>query len=140
MNGKTALVTGGIGGIGSAICTELAAQGHRVVAGYYPAEAQAAQQWQEAMREQGLDVGIAAGDVADFDDARRMVDEVRECFGPIAILVNCAGGGGRTDVGMVRSFSDTWPSDWAIAPRSCASRWDGCEGIGSSRERSCRRP
>jgi acetoacetyl-CoA reductase len=77
MNGKTALVTGGIGGIGSAICAELAAQGRRVVAGYYPAEAQAAQQWQEAMREQGLDVGIAAGDVADFDDARRMVDEVR---------------------------------------------------------------
>ncbi|MFH1006371.1 MAG: GH36 C-terminal domain-containing protein, partial [Candidatus Latescibacterota bacterium] len=34
------------------------------------------------------------------------------------IFENCAGGGGRTDVGMVRRFSHTWVTDWQVAPRS----------------------
>ncbi len=37
---------------------------------------------------------------------------------PNVILENCAGGGGRTDLGMVRHFSHTWVTDWQIAPRS----------------------
>ncbi|MFH1006934.1 MAG: glycoside hydrolase family 36 protein, partial [Candidatus Latescibacterota bacterium] len=37
---------------------------------------------------------------------------------PDVIFENCAGGGGRTDVGMVRRFSHTWVTDWQVAPRS----------------------
>ena len=37
---------------------------------------------------------------------------------PNVILENCAGGGGRTDIGQVRRFSHTWVTDWQIAPRS----------------------
>ncbi|NLG27967.1 MAG: hypothetical protein GX557_08655, partial [Chloroflexi bacterium] len=37
---------------------------------------------------------------------------------PHVILENCAGGGGRTDLGLVRYFSHTWVTDWQIAPRS----------------------
>ncbi|MBN1916977.1 MAG: alpha-galactosidase [Verrucomicrobia bacterium] len=37
---------------------------------------------------------------------------------PDVIFENCAGGGGRTDIGMVRRFSHTWVTDWQIAPRS----------------------
>jgi alpha-galactosidase len=37
---------------------------------------------------------------------------------PGVIFENCAGGGGRTDIGMVRRFSHTWVTDWQIAPRS----------------------
>jgi alpha-galactosidase len=37
---------------------------------------------------------------------------------PEVIFENCAGGGGRTDIGMVRRFSHTWVTDWQIAPRS----------------------
>jgi alpha-galactosidase len=37
---------------------------------------------------------------------------------PNVIFENCAGGGGRTDIGMVRRFSHTWVTDWQIAPRS----------------------
>lgn len=37
---------------------------------------------------------------------------------PNVIFENCAGGGGRTDVGTVRHFSHTWVTDWQIAPRS----------------------
>ncbi|MDD2503789.1 MAG: alpha-galactosidase [Clostridia bacterium] len=37
---------------------------------------------------------------------------------PDVIFENCAGGGGRTDVGMVSRFCHTWVTDWQIAPRS----------------------
>jgi alpha-galactosidase len=37
---------------------------------------------------------------------------------PSVIFENCAGGGGRTDIGMVRNFDHTWVTDWQIAPRS----------------------
>jgi alpha-galactosidase len=36
---------------------------------------------------------------------------------PNLILENCAGGGGRTDLGMLSRFHYTWISDWQIAPR-----------------------
>jgi alpha-galactosidase len=44
-------------------------------------------------------------------------DRLRARF-PDVIFENCAGGGGRTDIGMVRRFSHTWVTDWQIAPRS----------------------
>ena len=44
-------------------------------------------------------------------------DRLRARF-PKVIFENCAGGGGRTDIGMVRRFSHTWVTDWQIAPRS----------------------
>ena len=37
---------------------------------------------------------------------------------PEVIFENCAGGGGRTDLGMVRRFSHTWVTDCQIAPRA----------------------
>ncbi len=37
---------------------------------------------------------------------------------PNTIFESCAGGGGRTDIGLVRNFSHTWVTDWQIAPRS----------------------
>ncbi len=37
---------------------------------------------------------------------------------PHVLFENCAGGGGRTDLGMLQSFNHTWVSDWQIAPRS----------------------
>ena len=39
---------------------------------------------------------------------------------PDVVFENCAGGGGRTDVGMTRYFDHTWVTDWQIAPRSFA--------------------
>ena len=39
---------------------------------------------------------------------------------PQVVFENCAGGGGRTDVGFVRQFTHTWVSDWNRAPRSLA--------------------
>jgi len=44
-------------------------------------------------------------------------DRLRARF-PDVVFENCAGGGGRTDIGLVRRFSHTWVTDWQIAPRS----------------------
>lgn len=49
----------------------------------------------------------------------RMYDNLRRRF-PHVYFENCAGGGGRTDWGMMKNFTHTWVSDWQIAPRSFA--------------------
>ncbi len=91
MSKRVAFVTGGNGGIGSAICRELAAQGHVVVAGYFPPEKESAEAWQKQMQEQGSTIALCALDVADFADCERAVAQITDEFGSVDILVNCAG-------------------------------------------------
>ena len=88
---KVALVTGGIGGIGTEICKSLANQSRFVIAGYLPAERECAETWEAEMLGRGYDIGIAAGDVADFESARAMIADITSRYGRIEILVNCAG-------------------------------------------------
>ena len=91
MQQRIALVTGGAGGIGTEICKHLDRQGRHVVAGYLPAEEQAAISWQAARRAEGLRIELTAGDVSLFESSADMVRDVQERIGPIDVLVNCAG-------------------------------------------------
>ena len=89
---RVALVTGGVGGIGTAICKRLANDGHFVVANY--AIPGTEQKWTQAMSAAGLNGGssaLAFGDVADFDAMGKMVEAIEREHGPVEILVNCAG-------------------------------------------------
>jgi acetoacetyl-CoA reductase len=86
---RTALVTGGTGGIGTAIVRYLASQGHRVATNYRD-EARAAA-WREDMIRDGIDVVMVPGDVSDPVSAAAMVRAAEELAGPIEILVNNAG-------------------------------------------------
>jgi alpha-galactosidase len=52
-----------------------------------------------------------------YDTLYAIYDRLRSRF-PQVIFENCAGGGGRTDIGMVRRFGHTDVTDWQIAPRS----------------------
>ncbi|MCK7575485.1 MAG: beta-ketoacyl-ACP reductase [Chromatiales bacterium] len=88
---RIALVTGGIGGIGTAICTRLAKDGCTVVANCHPSEAAAAEEWKKARAAEGFDIAVITADVSSFDDSARMVKDITEQFGPVDILVNCAG-------------------------------------------------
>jgi acetoacetyl-CoA reductase len=89
MTQRTALVTGGTGGIGSAIVRHLAKQGHRVASNYRdPDKAEA---WRQAMAAEGIDVCLVAGDVTDPDACTAMVRAIEEKCGPVEILVNNAG-------------------------------------------------
>ena len=88
---KIALVTGGTGGIGTAICIGLAEQGRLVIAGYFPPEKEIAEAWQQARKAEGFDIEIVAGDVANFEASQQMITDIETRFGSIDILVNCAG-------------------------------------------------
>ncbi len=46
-----------------------------------------------------------------------IMDRLRTRF-PDVIFENCAGGGGRTDLGIMARFHTTWISDWMRAPRA----------------------
>jgi len=48
-----------------------------------------------------------------------MYRRLKERF-PDVVFENCAGGGGRTDLGMMKAFNHTWVSDWQKMPRSVA--------------------
>ena len=89
MTARVALVTGGTGGIGSAICRKLADMGHKVATNYRNEEKTLA--WQQQMREQGYDVTIVKGDVSSPEEAEALVREVEAKLGPVDILVNNAG-------------------------------------------------
>ncbi|HYD17629.1 MAG TPA: acetoacetyl-CoA reductase [Patescibacteria group bacterium] len=88
---KVALVTGGVGGIGSAICRELALKGQQVIAGYHPAEEQNAQARLAEWKQEGLSIDIASSDVANFDSCAKSAKEIQDKYGRVDVLVNCAG-------------------------------------------------
>jgi acetoacetyl-CoA reductase len=89
MTARVALVTGGTGGIGTAICRRLAQSGHRVATNYRNEEK--ARAWQAQMHDAGIEVALARGDVSTPEDAEKMVREVEQQVGPVDILVNNAG-------------------------------------------------
>jgi acetoacetyl-CoA reductase len=89
MNSHVALVTGGTGGIGTAICRKLADMGHRVATNYRNEER--ARAWQAQMKADGYDIVLVKGDVTSPDEAQAMVDEVASLLGPVEILINNAG-------------------------------------------------
>ena len=89
MTSRVALVTGGTGGIGTAICKRLAKAGHRVATNYRTEEK--ARAWEQAMRAEGFEFTLVPGDVSSPEDAEAMVRRVEEALGPVEVLVNNAG-------------------------------------------------
>ncbi|MEH6628958.1 MAG: acetoacetyl-CoA reductase [Motiliproteus sp.] len=90
MTKRIALVTGGTGGIGSAICTALADSGMRVVAGYSNEEK--AKAWQAEQHLAGYEFLIAQVDVTSLESCEACVKRVIELAGGyIDVLVNNAG-------------------------------------------------
>ncbi|MET0106482.1 MAG: acetoacetyl-CoA reductase [Sedimenticola sp.] len=103
---RVAVVTGGIGGIGTAICQRLANDGCQVVATYHPAEEERLAEWSAAREAEGLEIGLAAGDVSSAEDSARMMTEIEAQYGDVDILVNCAGI--TRDTTMKRMEPEQW--------------------------------
>jgi len=87
---RIALVTGGMGGIGTAICMRLAESGHQVVATHSPRNTRV-NEWLADMERQRLTFWAYPCDVADFDSAQECVARIQRELGPVDILVNNAG-------------------------------------------------
>lgn len=87
---RVALVTGGMGGLGEAVCIKLAALGYKVVTTHSPGNTKAAE-WLKAMQNMGYGFRAFPCDVADFDSCKACVDAVTKEVGPVDVLVNNAG-------------------------------------------------
>lgn len=110
MTQRVALVTGAMGGLGTAICQELARAGHKIVA-TYRAEADhsdaRAEAWRQEMAAAGFnDVICVAGDVSRYEDCVTLVAEAEAKAGHIDILVNNAG------ITRDRLFAKLDPEQW----------------------------
>jgi NAD(P)-dependent dehydrogenase (short-subunit alcohol dehydrogenase family) len=103
MTGQTALVTGGVRGIGLAICARLIARGVHVAAGY-SRNAEAAEAFLEAYGDSGATVH--QGNIGKDEDCERVIREVLERHGRLDILVNNAG------ITMDRTVRKMSPEEW----------------------------
>lgn len=93
LDGQAALVTGGYGGIGLAVCQGLAAAGARVaIAGR---DGQKAQRAAQAIRAAGGEAFPVRFDAMHAADIHRMTDEVASHFGRLDVLVNTVGGNSK---------------------------------------------
>ena len=105
MSKKIALITGGMGGLGTAICKALAADGFIMVANCLPGFPQK-DDWLARTRAEGYDFHAAEGDVADYESCAAMVKKIEAEIGPVDVLVNNAG---ITRDGMFRKMGK---GDW----------------------------
>jgi len=87
---KVALVTGGMGGLGEAICRALYRQGCRVATTYSPRNDQASS-WLDRQSAEGFSFSAHRIDVANAESCRAGVMEVLGQTGRIDVLVNNAG-------------------------------------------------
>ncbi len=87
---RVALITGGMGGLGEAICIKMAALGYKVVTTYSPGN-KTWQEWLKGMKESGYEIHAYPCDVTDFDSCKACVEQVTREVGPVDVLVNNAG-------------------------------------------------
>ncbi len=102
---RVVYVTGGMGGIGTAICKRFCLDGHTVIAGCGPGSPRK-DQWLKDMQAQGFTVEASEGNVGDWDSTAAAFKTVVEKFGPIDVLVNNAG---ITRDGVFRKMT---PEQW----------------------------
>lgn len=91
MERKVAIVTGGTGGIGSAISQRLSADYHTFACYFRHGDHDGARQWQIKQKEVGFNIEIIYGNISNFQECESLVSSVLDRFGRIDVLVNNAG-------------------------------------------------
>ena len=89
MSKRVAYVTGGMGGIGTAICQRLHKDGFKVIAGCGPTRDY--QKWLDEQKAQGYEFHASVGNVADWQSTADAFAKAKAEHGPIDVLVNNAG-------------------------------------------------
>ena len=104
MANKVAYVTGGMGGIGTAICQRLHKGGFTVIAGCGPTRDW--QKWLDEQKAQGFSFHASVGNVADWDSTVAAFAKATADVGAIDVLVNNAG------ITRDRMFMKMTRDDW----------------------------
>ena len=86
---RVAYVTGGMGGIGTAICQALANAGFKVIAGCGPTRDY--QKWLDEQKALGYTFYASVGNVGDWESTVQAFTKAKAEHGPIDVLVNNAG-------------------------------------------------
>ncbi|MDB5983081.1 MAG: beta-ketoacyl-ACP reductase [Pseudomonas sp.] len=102
---RIAVVTGGMGGIGTAISQRLYKDGFRVVVGCSPNSSRKSD-WLASQLDAGYHFECVDTDITDWESTRKTFEMVRETIGPVAVLVNNAG------ITRDASFRKLTPQDW----------------------------
>ena len=104
MDQKLAYVTGGIGGIGTAICQRLHKEGYKVIAGCGPTRNHA--KWIAEQAELGFTFYASVGNVGNWDSTVEAFTKTKAEHGSIDVLVNNAG------ITKDRMFMKMTREDW----------------------------
>ncbi|RZL45106.1 MAG: acetoacetyl-CoA reductase [Variovorax sp.] len=105
MSKKVAYVTGGMGGIGTAICQRLHKDGFTVIAGCGPTRDHA--KWLAEQKAEGYEFFASVGNVGDWNSTVEAFSKAKADHGPIDVLVNNAG------ITRDRMFVKMTPEDWS---------------------------
>ncbi|MEO5810757.1 MAG: acetoacetyl-CoA reductase [Rhodanobacter sp.] len=88
---RIAVVTGGIGGLGTEICRRFALAGHRVIAIDLAARAERVAEFGAEVADLGTAISFEAADVSNFDSCAQVIARIEQQHGGVDILVNAAG-------------------------------------------------
>jgi len=110
-NQRTALVTGGMGGLGETISIKLADAGYQVLVTYSPSNTKY-RSWLEEMKSRGHTFPAYPVDVVNYDDCSAKCAQMQREHGPIDILVNNAG------ITRDMTFKKMTKADWDAVMRT----------------------
>jgi len=108
---RTAIVTGGMGGLGESISIKLADAGYKVVVTYSPSNTKY-RSWLEDMKSRGHTFAAFPVDVVNYDDCAAKVAQMQREVGPVDILVNNAG------ITRDMTFKKMTKADWDAVMRT----------------------
>ncbi len=108
---RVALVTGGMGGLGTAICRRLYRAGFAVAATYSPHN-RSPEAWLAAERDEGYRFSAYKVDVTDFAESEAMMQKVLADMGRLDVLVNNAG------ITRDRTLAKMQPEQWSEVIRT----------------------
>jgi len=112
MKNRVALVTGGTGGIGTAICRRLADLGAKTVIASDILDDDKLQAWTETQKSEGYaNIVAMRGDVTDFAACEQLITNITEQFGSMDVLINNAG---ITKDGVFKKMT---PEQWSTLMR-----------------------
>lgn len=121
---RVAVVTGGSGGIGAAVCRRLAADGFKIAINYIARKDKAEALAAELNRETRCAIAVQA-DVSREGEAERLVESALRSLGPVGVLVNNASGRingkpfGSTEWGDFQSHLDVQLKGAFLMAKTC---------------------